>query len=179
MIRTLFAIAVLIQLPGCASFPVGNDGVALRKSLPIQIYMGTCVDGRSGPDAVESRALEIGFLPASDGVAQQYLGGNPGKAWHLEYDQGEFGLAVLSNSLCSVFIHQGDPATLQKSMEAWLPPEGSGFSYTKESISNTEYLSTTLYQLFRSGQLMERWVITINTQPGAGLVAIMSYDRPH
>lgn len=178
MIRVFFSIIVILFLVSCASSPTNEEGLALRKSAPIQIYMGTCVVGRAGPAAVEIQALDMGFTPASVDVAQKYLRGNPGKAWHLKNEQGEFGLTVLNNSLCSVFIHQGEPATLQKSMEAWLPPENSGFTYKKESNSQTEFLSTTSYQLFRGGQLMEQWVITLNTQPSAELVAIMSYDGP-
>lgn len=178
MIRAFLYTIAFLHLIGCASVPGSDDGLALRKSLPIQIYMGTCVVGRAGPEAVESQALEMGFSPVSGNVAQQYLSGNAGKAWQLKNEQGQFGLTVLSNSLCSVFIHQGEPTALQKSMEAWLPPENSGFTYRKESTSRMEYLETTSYQIFRGGHLMEQWVITLNTQPGAELVAIMSYDAP-
>lgn len=178
MIRILFYTIAFLHLIGCAPVSVNDDGLALRKSLPIQIFMGTCVVGRAGADAVESQALDMGFVPVSGNVAQQYLSGNAGKAWQLKNEQGQFGLAVLSNTLCSVFIHQGDPKALQKSMESWLPPKNSGFTYKKESASRSEYLATTSYQIFRGGQLMEQWVITLNTQPGGELVAIMSYDGP-
>ncbi|WP_170115243.1 hypothetical protein [Pleionea mediterranea] len=57
-----------------------------------------------------------------------------------------------------------------------MPPNNSGFTYKKETT--TQYLATTSYQIFRGGQLMEQWVITLNTQPRAELVAIMSYDGP-
>ncbi|WP_109764117.1 NMCC_0638 family (lipo)protein [Pleionea mediterranea] len=59
-----------------------------------------------------------GGSPVSGDAAQKYLSGNAGKAWHLKNEQGRFGLTVLDNTLCSVFVHQGEPATLQNSMEA-------------------------------------------------------------
>ncbi|MDP5209048.1 hypothetical protein [Microbulbifer sp. 2205BS26-8] len=168
-----------LQLVGCASVPKkDNTELSLRKSLPIQIFMGTCVVGRASSDAVASQALEMGFSEARSNVAQSYLRGNSGRAWHLKNEQGEFGLTALNNSLCSVFIHQGEPEKLQASMESWLPPGNSGFSYKKELVSQSEYLTTTSYQLFRAGKLVEQWVITLNSQPDAELVAIMSYDSP-
>lgn len=63
-------------------------------------------------------------------------------------------------------------------MEAWLPPKNSGFSYKKELVSQSGPLSTTAYQIFRDGQLLEQWVITVNSEPNAELVAVMSYDGP-
>jgi hypothetical protein len=178
MIRVIFYTIACLHLFGCASASVSGDGLALRKSLPIQIYMETCVVGRAGPEAVESQAIEMGFSPVSGNAAHKYLSGNTGKAWRLTNEQGQFGLTVLNNTLCSVFIHQGEPTALQKSMEAWLPPKNSGFTYKRHSRSQSEFLETTSYQIFRGGQLMEQWVITINTQPGAELVAVMSYDGP-
>lgn len=131
MIRVIIYIVVFLQLFGCASAPVIDDGLGLRKSLPIQIYMGACVVGRADPEAVESQALEMGFGQVSGNAAQKYLSGNAGKAWHLKNEEGRFGLTILDNTLCSIFIHQGEPTTLQKSMEAWLPPKNSGFTYKK------------------------------------------------
>ena len=178
MNRVITYIFLILQFLSF-TFASDNDvGMALRKSFPIQIYMGICVVGRADPKAVESQALKMGFREADNETSQKYLRGNDGVAWHLINEQGEFGVTVLSNTLCSVFIHQGDPATLQKSMEAWQPPENSGFIYKKEIVSQSGYLTTTSYKIFRGSQLMEQWVITINSQPGAGLVAIMSYEGP-
>jgi len=67
---------------------------------------------------------------------------------------------------------------LQAGMDAWLPPANSGFTYQKSIISQRDSLTTTRYQIFRSGVLVEQWVITTNTQKNAELVAIMSYDGP-
>ncbi|WP_339897695.1 hypothetical protein [uncultured Gilvimarinus sp.] len=155
-----------------------EEGQALRTSIPVQIYMGTCVVGRANPGAVGSQALEMGFSIASNEQATRYLSGNEGQAWYMNSPQGEFGITVLNNSLCSVFIHQGDPHELQASMEAWLPPQNSGFSYTKEMTSQSASLSTYMYKIFRDNQLMEQWTITTNAQPNTGMSAIMSYDGP-
>jgi len=168
-----------MSLVGCgASTPIkqGDDGLALRKSEPIQIYMGACVASRASASGVKSQAKKMGFTPLSGQGAQQYLSGNSGLAWKKTSGNDNYGLALLGNGLCSVFIHQGSPETLQASMEAWLPPANSGFTYDKKIISSRGHLTTTQYQIFRSGVLEEQWVITTNSQPNSELVAVMSYD---
>ncbi len=169
-----------ILLIGIAPFSFAaeedDEGLELRKSYPIQIYMGTCVVGRGNPNAVESQAKEMGFKKAPKGIAQSYLKEQEGMAWFTENEHGRFGIATLNNGLCSVFLHQGNPQQLQASMEAWLPPPNSGFTYKKELVSKSEYLATTSYQIYRGSSLMEQWVITVSNQPNSSLVAIMSYD---
>ncbi|MEP4888858.1 MAG: hypothetical protein ABJV04_02430 [Aliiglaciecola sp.] len=179
MNRVKFYIIALFILStvGCKSTPEKEDeGLALRKSTPIQLFMGTCVVGRQSLLALEESAKRKGFLIAPEQIAQNYLKGNTGKAWYLNNDEGSFGLALLKNKLCSVYIHQGDPNTIQASMEAWLPPAGSGFTYKKEFISQSGSLTTTSYTLFQSGNFLEQWVLTINSAKPSNLVAIMSYQ---
>ena len=168
---------LLILIVGCKSTSVQEDqSLALRKSTPIQLFMGTCVVGRQSPSALEASAQRKGFKPAPKEIAQSYLKGNGGKAWNLENSEGNFGLALLSNNLCSVYVHQGNPDTIQASMEAWLPPKGSGFTYKKELISQSGSLTTTSYTLFQGSNFLEQWVLTTNNAKPAGLVAIMSYQ---
>lgn len=178
MIRIYGVILALItSLSGCVTSQDNDDAQALRMSLPIQIFMKTCVSGRANPIAVAYHAQEMGFSPAEEELAQKYAAGKKGSfAWQLQSDEGMFGLGVTENTLCSVFVHQGDPEKLRASMEAWLPPENSGFSYEKEFVSHAGPLSTTVYRLFRSGQLIEQWVITTSSEPNGELVAIMSYN---
>lgn len=170
--------AILIATASCLSQASQDsaESLALRKSYPIQLYMGACVVARAQPTQVENQAKEMGFTEAENDVAQQYLQGHKGKAWVSKNEHGNFAIAAQDRGLCSVFIHQGSPEKLMASMEAWLPPEGSGFSYKKETVSKSGPLETTSYKIFRGTQLMEQWVITLSTQPGSKLVAIMSYD---
>jgi hypothetical protein len=127
---------------------------------------------------VQSQAKEMGFSQLGSEAAQKYLNGKTGMAWSKKTSANSYGLTLLENSLCSVFIHKGNPEDLQASMEAWLPPANSGFTYQKNIISQRGSLTTTQYQIFRLGVLMEQWVITTNAQENAKLVAIMSYDGP-
>ncbi len=170
--------ALLIAIISCVSQASqdSSESLALRKSYPIQLYMGACVVARAQPAQAESQAKEMGFNEVKSERANQYLQGYKGKAWVSKNEHGNFAIAVQDRGLCSVFIHQGNPEKLMASMEAWLPPEGSGFSYKKESVSKSGPLETTSYKIFRGNQLMEQWVITLSTQPGSKLVAIMSYD---
>ncbi|GAB6261215.1 hypothetical protein L4174_021530 [Photobacterium sp. CCB-ST2H9] len=138
--------------------------------------MTTCVVGRSGLPAVEQLAQKNGFHVAPSDAARHYLYGNPGKAWVLENERGSYGLSMLATkSLCSVFVHQGDPDEIQASMEAWLPPKDSGFTYTKAIVSDSGNLKTTAYDIYQGPKNIERWVITINYSQSSGLVAILSY----
>ncbi|WP_054114293.1 NMCC_0638 family (lipo)protein [Marinagarivorans algicola] len=173
-----YLIAVLlILMAGCNSAPVKDDqGLALRKSTPIQLFMGTCVVGRQSPSALEESAKKKGFVSAPKNIAENYLKGHSGQAWYLSNSEGNFGLALLKNKFCSVYIHQGDPSTIQASMEAWLPPKGSGFTYKKELVSQAGDLTTTSYTLFQGGNFLEQWVITINNAKPSNLVAVMSYQ---
>ncbi|GAB2894903.1 hypothetical protein ACCI51_03785 [Microbulbifer echini] len=173
-----YFIVLLITLFTCLSQASQDsaESLALRKSYPIQLYMGACVTSRAQPAQVESQAKEMGFLEAETEVARQYLQGHKGKAWISRNEYGNFGIAAQDRGLCSVFIHQGSPEKLIASMEAWLPPEGSGFSYEKEIISKSGPLKTTAYKIFRGTKLVEQWVITLSSQPNSKLVVIMSYD---
>lgn len=173
-----YVLAFLITL---SSYTVQADqgspeSSALRKSYPIQLYMGACVSARAQPSLVEKQAEDLGFTKADKAVASQYLQGHKGQAWVSTNEHGQFAIASQNRGLCSVFIHQGSPEILIASMEAWLPPENSGFSFKKELVSESEHLTTTSYQIFRDSQLMEQWVITVSNQPSSGLVAIMSYN---
>ena len=172
-----FFVVLLITMFSCVSQAQDSaQSLALRKSYPIQLYMDACVLPRAQPAQVESQAKEMGFTEAESEVARQYLQGHKGKAWTSKNEHGNFGIAAQDRGLCSVFIHQGSPEKLMASMEAWLPPKGSGFSYKKETVSKSGPLETTSYKIFRGAQLMEQWVITLSSQPGSKLVAIMSYD---
>ncbi len=153
-----------------------DDELALRKSYAIQLYMSTCVVGRTQPEAIASQIVEQGFSEAPKELATKYLGDNPGDAWHTQNQHGTFGIAILDSGLCSIFVHQGDPKTLQASMEAWLPPKHSGFSYKKELTSQTKYLTSTAYKIYRDSNLMEQWVITVSNSADSELIAIMSHN---
>jgi hypothetical protein len=155
-----------------------SDGLALRKSYPIQLYMGACVVARAQPSNVEEQAVYMGFKEAIPDVAENYLQGHKGKAWVTSNEHGNFAITSQERGLCSVFIHQGDPDKLIASMEAWLPPENSGFNYKSELVSESEQLKTTAYKIYRSSTLAEQWVITTAKQPGGQLAAIMSYNAP-
>ncbi|MFY8299893.1 NMCC_0638 family (lipo)protein [Pseudoalteromonas sp. SS15] len=174
---TFYILAtLLLSTVGCKSTTEKEDkGLALRKSTPIQLFMGTCVVGRQSSKALEQLANREGFVIAPEQIAQNYLKGNAGKAWHLNNDDGDFGLVLLENRLCSVFIHQGEPKTIQASMEAWLPPKNSGFTYKKELVSQSGSLTTTSYTLYQGNSFLEQWVITVNNAKPSNLVAIMSY----
>jgi hypothetical protein len=174
--RYILAFLIAISSYTAQADQDSSESLALRKSYPIQLYMGACVSARAQPSLVEKQAKDLGFTKANKAVASQYLQGHKGKAWVSTNEHGQFAIASQNRGLCSVFIHQGNPETLIASMEAWLPPEGSGFSFKKELVSESEHLITRSYQIFRGNQLMEQWVITVSNQPGSGLVAIMSYN---
>ncbi|QUJ70458.1 hypothetical protein KDD30_20410 (plasmid) [Photobacterium sp. GJ3] len=166
----------IISVVGCKATTAQEDqGLALRKSTPIQLFMGTCVVGRQDESALETSAQRKGFKVAPKEIAENYLKGNDGRAWYLENSEGKFGLVLLNNNLCSVFVHQGSIDKIQASMEAWLPPAGSGFTYKKEIIVQSGSLTTTSYTLFQGNRFLEQWVLTTNSAKPSNLIAIMSY----
>ena len=175
MKRILVILSLITSLTAHANQD-SEESLSLRKSYPMQLYMGACVVARAIPSSVEKQALKMGFTQASNQVSKGYLQGHKGKAWISTNEHGQFAIASQDRGLCSVFIHQGDPEKLLAGMEAWLPPEGSGFTYKKEEQSKSELLKTTFYTIYRGSQPMEQWVITTSSQPGSNLIAIMSYD---
>lgn len=176
--RYIFAL-VVSALPFVAVADQDSlDGLALRKSYPIQLYMGACVVARAQPSNVEKQAVDMGFTEVTPDVAENYLQGYKGKAWIASNEHGRFAIVSQDRGLCSVFIHQGQPDKLVASMESWLPPENSGFSYKIELVSESDQLKTTAYKIYRSNALMEQWVITTAKQQGGQLAAIMSYNAP-
>ena len=156
--------------------PSESEALALRKSYPIQVYMGACVASRAVQEQVADQARSQGFVSAGGTLAGNYLQGHEGKVWVSENEHGRFAIASQNRGLCSVFIHQGNPQELIESMEAWLPPQGSGFTFEKKVVSESEQLLTLSYNIYRDSQPLERWVITVSKQPGSGLIAVMSYD---
>ncbi len=176
-VKSYIVATLLLSTIGCKSTLAKEDeGLTLRKSTPIQLFMGTCVVGRQSPAALEQSVKRKGFVIAPEQISQNYLKGNAGKAWYLKNDEGNFGLALLENGLCSVYIHQGEPNTIQASLEAWLPPKGSGFTYKKELVSQSGSLTTTSYTLYQGSSFLEQWVITVNSAKPSNLVAVMSYQ---
>jgi hypothetical protein len=177
--RIIYSIAGALALLGSTGYAGQDDnGQALKKSYPVQLYMNTCVAGHGQAEAVASLALKMGLEKAPVEQSKHYLLGSIGTAWYTKNDQGEFGIATMEKGLCSVFIHQGNPETLQASLESWLPPESTGFSHTKELVSQSGILTTTAYKIFRGTELMEQWVITVSSLPESRLAAIISYNAP-
>ncbi|NRA61633.1 MAG: hypothetical protein HRU25_12115 [Psychrobium sp.] len=148
---------------------------ALKTDVSIELFMRTCVVGRESTAALTQSAYRIGFKKAPAQLANIYLNGHVGQAWFLSHASGEFGLMLLENNLCSLFIHQGDPDTIQTGMESWLPQKDSGFSYQKSLVSSIKQKTTTSYTLHHKNRALERWVITVNREPVTNLVAVMSY----
>jgi len=176
-VKLYFLVVLGSFVMGCQSTAKTVDAdTTLRKTTPIQLFMGTCVVGRQSTEALEHSAMESGFIKAPDNIANDYLKDNAGQAWLLSNADGRFGLTLLENKLCSVFVHQGNPSEIQKSMEAWLPPEGSGFTYKKQLLPQTGRLTTTSYTIFRNGAAIEQWVITIDGVQPTNMVAILSYS---
>lgn len=174
--NAILAVLLALLLPSAATAHADSEGSSLRGAVPVQLFMQICVVGRRDPGVAARHAEENGFEVATEELARKYLGESHGRAWWRKDERGEFGVALLDNRLCSVFIHQGDPLTLQKSMESWLPPEESGFTFKKVRMPQTGSLETTAYRIYRSDELIEQWLITTNAQPESQLVAIMSYQ---
>lgn len=139
--------------------------------------MQTCVIGNGVLSQVERLAKENGLVPATDKQAQPYLAGNSGRVWLSQPKPAAYAVAFTSHILCTVFVHKGDSETIKRSMEAWLPPQGSGFTYVKKEISDNPAIKTTFFTIYRLGNPFSRWVISIPTNPSANqLKAIMSYE---
>lgn len=174
-------ILPIISLALAISSPLGHaEGAKAAEPLyPVRLFMGTCVAGHGEPAEVARLAKALGIEPAADKVARRYLGGNTGDAWYVNNDQGEFGIAVMDRkALCSVFVHGGDAAAVQASLEAGLPGEGSGLSFTRELVDDSGVLATTAYRIFRGDTMLEQWVITVSSHGGTKLAAILSYNKP-
>ena len=175
MKRTSIMATFVVALFAVSSVKANtDDSTVLRKSEAIQAYMGACVSTRANLDAVKGQAKKMGFVPLSGESAQKYLSGNRGLVWSKRAPMSGYTLTLLANGVCSLFVHKGDPSLLQASMEAWLPPSDSGFTYKKSVISKRGPLTATQYQIFRSAVMIEQWVIATNSQANTGLAAIMS-----
>lgn len=103
MKRIIVLSALFSSVISCATFQDSDESLTLRKSFPVQVFMGACVAGRADPSAVGYQAREMGFEPADGELALRYLKGDEGVAWQLNsQDQGGlYGLAVAENTLCS------------------------------------------------------------------------------
>lgn len=172
----VYIAAAAIALPGSVAL-AGQDSAkpAHGESYPVELFMNTCVAGRGEAGAVASQAAKSGFQVATEDIARRYLLGKAGKAWYASNEHGEFGIAVLEDGICSVFLHKGDSGTLLASLESRLPAKNSGSHYTRELVSRTGFLTTTGYRIFHGDVLTEEWVITVSDLPESGLAAILSY----
>jgi len=176
--RIIYSIAAALALPGSAGYAAQDDnGPALEKSYPVQLFMDTCVAGHGQAEAVASLAMKMGLEKAPEEMSKHYLLGSKGAAWYTKNEHGQFGLAALDKGVCSVFIHQGDPETLQASLEAGLPGESTGLSHTRELVSQSGFLTTTAYKIFQGKKFREQWVISVSSLPESRLIAIISYNE--
>lgn len=140
--------------------------------------MQVCVVGRGQQHSVSELALKKGMVRVQGELASMYLAGKPGLAWVDDPAEPKYAVTSLPNGLCSVFAHVGEPKRIRSSMESWLPPNGSGFTYNSESVPSDAGISTTSYTLYRGQNVLERWVISIATSESSHLKAVMSYDAP-
>jgi hypothetical protein len=145
------------------------------KDFGIQLFLNACVTSHAHASGVEAGALKMGLTELKGQAADEYLSGRPGRAWHATISEGAFAVSLLTNGLCSVFIHQGDAQRIRSSFESWLPPLQSGIKVTPTVMPTPAGLSTTSYEL-RGGKVNETWVITLATRPEMRLRAIMSYE---
>ena len=167
-------VALAVIGPACHA---ATSAVQLRKSPAIQVFMQTCVIGNGDLSQVEQLAKGNGLVPATDKQAQRYLAGNSGKVWLSQPAPAAYAVAFTSHILCTVFVHKGNSQEIQKSMEAWLPPKGSGFTYVRKEISDDASIKTTSFTIYREGKPFSRWVISIPTNSSdAQLKAILSYE---
>lgn len=106
----------------------------------------------------------------------RYLPGKPGKAWRGPDDSMPYAVTVQPNGLCTVFVFAGDVEQLQVDIDRGLPPESSGIKVATEDLTTSPELKTTSYEL-HGGEVRERWVITISSNPDSPLRALLSWNR--
>ncbi len=81
------------------------------------------------------------------------------------------------NGVCTLAVHEGDPAEIRAAVEAWLPSPKSGLSVSKQEAPPTDAgLQTTNYE-FRGGKVAERWVLTVSSVRESSLRALLSWSR--
>lgn len=174
------SLGFALLVAGTSSYSNENseDGTALRKLPSVQLFLTTCVSGRGKPAAVAEEAKKLGFTEASADMEKRYLQQHEGMAWHKEGSSGSYGITVLENGLCSVFIHQGDPTQIAAGLESWLPPAGSGYSSLKDRAAQPGGLTTTSYKVFKGPTMIEQWTLTVSSEPDSALKAILSFNTP-
>lgn len=146
------------------------------QNLAIQLFIQACVVTYAHAPEVESVVAKFGLTEIAGADAQQYLVGQPGRAWRGSVNLDPYAVTLLPNGLCTVFVHAGDTTQIHSAVESWLPPTSSGIAISRENLSSRPDLTTTAYEL-RGGQVQERWVITISSDPNSSLRAVLSWNR--
>jgi hypothetical protein len=142
----------------------------------MQLFLEACASTYAYEPRVAEAMKSLSFSELAGTDADKYLLGQPGRAWVGTIDTNRYGVAVQPNGLCTVFVHAGDATQLQSAVEAWLPPEDLGISVKKMDLTTQPALPTTSYELL-GGQVRERWVVTISTDPASPLRAMLSWTR--
>jgi hypothetical protein len=168
-ILTLGIGILLLPLQAARAEGPSNDPV-------IQLFLQACAATYAHAHQVASVATNFGFTEISGADAEQYLAGQSGMAWRGLIESKPYAVTVLTNGLCTVFVHEGDPEQIRSAVESWLPPASLGIVVTREDLSGSPNTTTISYEL-RGGKVKERWVVTTSSNPSSSLRAVLSWNR--
>ena len=167
--RAFILVALLV-----AAGARGADGASQEPT--IQLFLQACAIPYTHLALVEMEVRDLGFAELAGGIARQYLGGSPGRAWAGRIQSKRFVVALRPEVLCTVIAHDGTPGDIKAAVESWLPSPSAGVSVTKEVAPSSGALETTMYEL-RGGKVQERWVVTISSEPSSETRAMLSWSR--
>ncbi len=142
----------------------------------VQLFLQTCAATYAHEHLVEIAVARFGLAEIKDADADQYLAGHSGRAWRGIIASHPYAVSLLSNGLCSVFVHEGEPAQIIAAVESWLPPASVAITVTKEPIPSPPNVTTMSYEM-RGGKVQERWVISSSGDPASWIKAILSWSR--
>jgi hypothetical protein len=167
-----FRLLVCTCLPVAVVAAVDDPGA----DPGVQLFLQACATTYAHPAEVAKVAAKFGLteVPASD--AQQYLMSKRGRAWRGTIKSKAYAVTALDIGLCTVLLYDGDAARIQAGVASWLPPDGAGVAVKRADISAPPGLSTVNYEL-RGGNVQERWVVTISSDPSSKVRAMLSWSR--
>jgi len=167
-------ILIFASLPGLFAASVTSASDDAGMDYPIQLFLRACVSSYSHTEQVAAEAQKMGLDEISGDAASNYLNGRSGRVWYGKNESGAVAVSLLSNGLCTVFMHNGDEERIRAGVESWLPPVGLGIHVSRENLASPKGLTTTAFTM-TGGKVREQWVLTIASAPESPLRAMLSY----
>jgi hypothetical protein len=141
----------------------------------MELFLTACAVSYAHEELLLPEMRTRGFRELPTDTAKRYLGGYEGRAWAGTVRAKRFVVALMPDKGCTVIAHDGEIGQIKAAVESWVPSASTGISTKIERGAPRGMVQTTGYEL-RGGNVRERWVVTVSSDPASEIKALLSWS---